>query len=188
MNDACTAASLQSRDQRSRSSDLDADSGIPVGADDLVPIEAVNEHRIFGRPDPMYHGVLLAFSAAVVLLAAVLSVRGGTQVLIPFTDIPLPELCLTRRWYGLDCPGCGMTRCFISLAHGDLVAAWAYNPAGPLLFAIVAFQLPFRSLQLWRIRRGLPEMTWGLIPPLALGTVAVMMIGQWLLKLCGVSI
>jgi hypothetical protein len=78
-----------------------------------------------------------------------------------------------------------MTRCFISLAHGDFAAAWSYNPAGLLLFAVVAFQVPFRTVQLWRIRGGLPELTWRLVPALALGAVAAMMIGQWLLRLCG---
>ena len=64
------------------------------------------------------------------LTALALSVRDRSQVVIPFLKLPLPELCLMRRLASVDCPGCGLTRCFISLAHGDLPAAWSYNPAG----------------------------------------------------------
>ena len=80
-----------------------------------------------------------------------------------------------------------MTRCFISLGHGDLSAAWSYNPAGLWFFAIVLFQLPYRSLQLWRIRHGLPEIRTGWLAQYALGFLAVAMIAQWLLRLAGVT-
>src|SRR5439155_16652693 len=99
-----------------------------------------------------------AISSGVLAAALLLSVRNRTQVLLPLVELPLPELCMLRRMTGLPCPGCGMTRCFISLAHGDLPAAWSYNPAGLLLFAILVFQIPFRTVQLWRIRRGRPEV------------------------------
>src|SRR5438067_13160115 len=68
------------------------------------------------RPEPLFHLILLALSTAVLVLAAVLSVRSGTQVLLPMIDLPLPELCTMRRLTGLNCPGCGLTRSFISLA------------------------------------------------------------------------
>ena len=80
-----------------------------------------------------------------------------------------------------------MTRCFISLAHGDLRAAWRYNPAGPLLFAMLAFQIPFRLVQLFRIRRGLPELRMGWWPQALFALLGVLMVGQWLLRLVGVT-
>ena len=137
------------------------------------------------RPDSLYHVVLLAACSSVLLLAFVLSIRGQSQVLLPLVNVPLPELCMSRRMFGLSCPGCGLTRSFISLARGDVAAAWAYNPAGLLLFAIVVFQVPFRALQLWRIRRGLPEVIMNRTGLVALAAVAVVLIGQWLLRLCG---
>src|SRR5439155_17330752 len=93
--------------------------------------------------------------------AGLLAIRDQTDVLLPLIDLPLPELCTLRRLTGLACPGCGLTRCFISLAHADLAAAWSYNPAGLLLFPMVAFQIPFRGLQLWRLRRGQAEISLG---------------------------
>ena len=95
------------------------------------------------RPDPMYHAAILALACGVLVLAAVLSVRKSTEVLLPVFGVPLPELCMSKRYLGFDCPGCGLTRCFISLARGDLAAAWGYNPAGLWLFGMLAAQIPF---------------------------------------------
>jgi hypothetical protein len=139
------------------------------------------------RPDPLFHVVLLLVCAGVVSLSVVLSVRDRTQVLLPVLSTPLPELCLAKRMSGVGCPGCGMTRCFISLGHGDLAAAWSYNPAGVWFFAVVLFQVPYRALQLWRIRRGLPELRTGWLAQVSLGILAVGMVSQWLLKLCGLD-
>ena len=139
------------------------------------------------RPDPLFHRTILLLCSAIVVLAMVLSVQSGTRVVLPVVGAPLPELCMMKRWTGAGCPGCGMTRCFISLGHGDLAAAWSYNPAGLWFFAIVLFQIPYRAAQLWRIRRGLPELRTGWLAQIALGFLAVAMVGQWLLKISGVQ-
>ena len=36
--------------------------------------------------------------------------------------------CIITEVTGHDCPGCGMTRSCLSLARGDLAAAWQFNP------------------------------------------------------------
>jgi hypothetical protein len=149
---------------------------------------APQSRTFVARPDPLYHGVLLAISSAILVLAVVLSVRDRSQVLLPWLNIPLPELCLMRRMTGLGCPGCGMTRCFISLAHGDWAAAWSYNPAGLFLFVVVALQIPYRSWQLWRIRSGLPELRTGMLAALFLATFASALLVQWALRLAGVPL
>ena len=143
--------------------------------------------RIVPRPDPLYHMVVLGICSAIFLLSLLMSVRDERQVLVPILGTPLPELCMFRRMTGTGCPGCGMTRCFISLAHGDWRSAWHYNPAGPLLFAILAFQIPFRLVQLYRIRRGLPELRTGWLPQVLFGILGLLMIGQWILRQCGVA-
>jgi hypothetical protein len=43
-------------------------------------------------------------------------------------------LCPFRALTGHPCPGCGMTRAFSAIAHGDLWQAVLYNPFSPLLF------------------------------------------------------
>ena len=44
-----------------------------------------------------------------------------------------PVLCPLRRIAGVWCPGCGMTRAFGWLAHGDLHQSVRYHPLAPLL-------------------------------------------------------
>ena len=167
--------------------------------DALVPLEPVGElapdpvspdpyaDRRRLPPDPLYHVVVLAICTGVIVLAFLMSVQEQTQVLVPVLGVPLPDLCMMRRWTGLGCPGCGMTRCFISLAHGDVRGALHYNPAGLLLFAMMAFQIPYRLVQLVRLRRGLPELRVGALGQILFGILGVLMVGQWLLRFAGIS-
>lgn len=133
-------------------------------------------------PDRQFHVVWLCLAAGVVLLSTLMQIRNSQQVTVPFTQIPLPELCSFRRMTGMDCAGCGMTRCFISLGHGDVLGAWNYNPAGILLYGIVLFQIPFRGWQLWRIRRGLPEVHLSSYGYSGMVLFAVLMVAQWGIK------
>ncbi|HEV2912666.1 MAG TPA: DUF2752 domain-containing protein [Pyrinomonadaceae bacterium] len=43
-------------------------------------------------------------------------------------------LCPFRAVTGYPCPGCGMTRAFSAIAHGDIWRAVIYNPLSPFLF------------------------------------------------------
>jgi len=62
-----------------------------------------------------------------------------------------PMLSLT----GFACPGCGMTRGFHALLHGDVVTALDFNILVP--FYAVAFLYLFASLVLLAVRgKGLP--------------------------------
>jgi hypothetical protein len=140
------------------------------------------------RADPLYHAMILALCATVLLLAGALSVHGGTQVVVPLIGWPLPELCTTRRFLGLACPGCGLTRAFIALAHGNVAAAWSYNPASLVLFGVMALQVPLRSMQLWRIRRGAPEISLGVLGHIAVGAIIASLLAQWSLRLAGVPL
>ncbi len=139
------------------------------------------------RPDPLYHTVILVVCTGVLILSLLLNVRDERHVLVPLLGTPLPELCMTKRLFGQGCPGCGMTRSFISLGHGDVRAALHYNPAAPLLFAILAFQIPLRLVQLVRIRRGLAELRFGWLPQALFAVLGVLMIGQWILRQLGVG-
>ncbi|HWM92562.1 MAG TPA: DUF2752 domain-containing protein [Thermoanaerobaculia bacterium] len=48
---------------------------------------------------------------------------------------PESSICFTRRFLGIPCPGCGMTRAFAHLAKGDWAAALAAHPLSPVLAA-----------------------------------------------------
>lgn len=46
-----------------------------------------------------------------------------------------PDLCLFHRFFGIDCPGCGMGRALIFLVQGRFQDAWTMHPFAPLLVA-----------------------------------------------------
>ncbi len=50
------------------------------------------------------------------------------------SDLPGVALCPFRAVTGLPCPGCGMTRAFCSIGHGDLARAFGYNALAPFVF------------------------------------------------------
>src|SRR5438477_406599 len=93
-----------------------------------------------------YHLGWLLLALVVLTIALVCRVPEAA-VTLPGVATPLPEVCLSRRLFGLDCPGCGLTRCFVSLAHGEVSRAWRFNPAGLLWFAALLWQIPYRAGQ-----------------------------------------
>jgi hypothetical protein len=124
----------------------------------------------------------LVVALAVLLTARALGLHEG-QVLLPGMPWPLPVICTLRRMTGWACPGCGLTRSLIALAHGDARAAWRFNPAGYLLFALLLVQIPLGLLQEARRWAGRPLLR---LLPLYRGAVAVLLsslVGQWLVRL-----
>jgi hypothetical protein len=67
---------------------------------------------------------------------------------LPFTSssILLPDTCMSRLVLGMSCPGCGLTRSFTAVAHGEFWRAFLYNPMGPVLFVLCFFQIPYRII------------------------------------------
>lgn len=130
--------------------------------------------------DTSCHWVYLALSITVLIFALALHVSRDGRVMVPVLGIPLPESCAFKQVTGLGCPGCGLTRCFICLMHGDFARAWAFNPGGFLFLLVVAVQIPYRLGQIWRIRRQLQQ--WA---PVKLSTViasllGVVLVAQWI--------
>ncbi|MCA9052261.1 MAG: DUF2752 domain-containing protein [Planctomycetaceae bacterium] len=128
-----------------------------------------------------YHRLMLGLASAILLAAAVMEVKpDGRVAFLVAPEHPLPELCQTKVQWGLPCPGCGLTRCFIHTVHGDLQSAAEANLAGLLVVFLVVAQVPYR---LWILRRP-REIVWSrwsvvvlfLIPPILLWV-------QWALRL-----
>ncbi len=60
----------------------------------------------------------------------------------------LPGVCRSRVLFGVNCPGCGMTRSVLLTLGGDLRGALDVNPAGPVLVValiLIAVQLILAS-------------------------------------------
>ncbi len=124
---------------------------------------------------------------ALIVLSAALLVRSreSGQLEIPGLHLALPSLCPMRNWLGIPCAGCGLSRAFVCLVRGNFAGAWQLNPASPLVFAIVAGQIPWRLLQLrqlWLNRPLFVCLPWSTIAMIAL---LVTLHAQWILRLRG---
>lgn len=67
-----------------------------------------------------------------------LAALGVLVLSVAFTPDTLPGVssCTFYNWTGVPCAGCGMTRAFCSISHGEWAAAWAYHPLSYPLYAV----------------------------------------------------
>jgi len=108
---------------------------------------------------------------------------GGTRVAFHgLHQRPLPETCMARAWSGRDCPGCGLTRSFVLLAHGHFRASFHMHRVGWLMALAVLLQFPYRILSLRRPGRELiprPVLLvfgWGLVLALLTNWIVNMLV------------
>ena len=149
----------------------------------LVPEpSAEQQERMWRSSRRAHHRTSLILATLVLAASLTLSVRGERQVVVPVVNWALPGVCYWKQLWDLDCPGCGMTRCFISAAHGDLPRAWQFNSAGLLLFGGLLFQFPYRAVQLRRLAHGREEMRLG-SPVVIAWVLFAAIIGQWLIRM-----
>lgn len=153
---------------------------------DLVtetPVAAVANSETLRRKDLLarnWHRQVLATSIVIIVLAMVLQVRSDQRVFVSgLAAVPVPETCGMQIMFGRPCPGCGLTRSFIHLAHGDWRSSLAIHRIGWLLALLVVCQIPYRLLALWR-----PELTvrplWGW----AIGAIVVIALSvNWIYNL-----
>lgn len=87
-------------------------------------------------------------------------------------------VCPLYRLTGFACPGCGMTRAFHALFHGDLMAALDFNALVPVFAALLVYF--FVSLVLYAARgRGLRI---DLLQPRAVWIAFAVMLGFGVLR------
>ena len=105
-----------------------------------------------------YHVSWLGLVSIVLVGSICFQVDGHDSVAMPLFGIEIPTLCAMRRYTSIPCPGCGLTRAFVSIGSGDFRNAWSYNPASFIWFAALLSQFPFRIVQIWRLRNGREEI------------------------------
>jgi hypothetical protein len=148
-----------------------------------LPAAAVANSRALSRKDLLvrnWHRQVLTTSIVIIVLAMVLQVRFDQRVFVSgVAALPIPETCGMQIMFGRPCPGCGLTRSFIHLAHGDWRSSLAIHRIGWLIALLVVCQIPYRLLALWR-----PEFTvrplWGW----AIGAIVVIALSvNWIYNL-----
>ncbi len=104
-------------------------------------------------------------------------------VIAPDDLVDGPVICPFRRLTDLPCPGCGLTRSFVALAHGELSAAFEHHPFGPLLFAGLVTALAVKAYVVIGGRPLAPATVRGL--RLAAAVVIAAWLGWSLVRLIG---
>lgn len=152
----------------------------PIGSEDESPIVAELVSPDFSE-SARYHVAILTISFGVLIAASILQLSGGDGVRLPGGSTPLPETCFAQRMFGIECPGCGLTRSTICMMRGDIAAAARFNAMGPVLFVFIVAQLPYRGWALWQMKRrkvpALRGVNWIAV------LVIVGLIGQWIVRL-----
>ena len=80
--------------------------------------------------------------AGIVVLASFVLTTDSNQVF--FFGKALPGACAFESFFGLRCPGCGLTRSFVHTAHLNIGEAFRLHPLGPIGFLAIAAQIPWR--------------------------------------------
>ncbi|MHB1038573.1 MAG: DUF2752 domain-containing protein [Pirellulales bacterium] len=129
------------------------------------------------------HGTVLLLSCVVVAAAFLFDVRADERICVRgLPAYPLPPSCMSRQYLGLECPGCGLTRSFVHLAHGDWRASLAVHRLGWLLALALLVQFPYRAIGMARPEkpllgsRGVKVFSYTLI---------ALLISNWLVNMVG---
>jgi len=107
------------------------------------------------------HWTMLIISVLVIVLSVTLKLSPSGKVGASWLPIPsLPPMCGSRAIFGVECPGCGLTRSFVALGNGNWAESLRMHRVGWLLAAAVILQVPYRAYSLWELKRRIPQRTW----------------------------
>jgi hypothetical protein len=162
-------------------------SGHPGHPGEAIPAIILGDDELAGDPHGSptelqlveRHRQMLAIAAAILVLSLLLKVGSDDHAAFAFLPAwPIPSSCPSQTIFGVDCPGCGLTRSFIHLAHGDWQLAFSKHRLGWLLALAVVLQLPYRLAGLL----GRNRLPLGKRFPKFFGiALIVALIGNWLL-------
>jgi len=123
------------------------------------------------------HLTLLALCVGILVVARLSSVQGGQDVSIG--GMRLPSLCSMRNVAGIDCAGCGLTRSFVMIMHGQWARSFGFHHLGIPIFLFVLTQLLYRLFMLRKQARA-PAMLSRLADYALIGLIALCLI-DWVI-------
>ena len=121
-------------------------------------LAAARERRLYQLRDR--HWTMLSIALFICMAAIGLRIRGTEEVLVPGTNSAFPTFCGSRALFGVECPGCGLTRSFIALAAGDLRRSYEFHHIGWLMALAVVAQIPYRTYCLRELKQRIVVRRW----------------------------
>lgn len=155
----------------------------------IVEAESVESHSTdasrYASPRAMewcYHTAVLASSILTIVASFLMVLDDGGKVYLPGAELPLAQACYSKLFFGVDCPGCGLTRSFLAISSGNLVDAIRFNAAGLVVYSFVVLQLVWQPFQMARMVTGWEPIYshWLLVP---FGVMWIALGIQWLFRL-----
>ncbi len=129
--------------------------------------------------DPGQHYTYLVIVGAFLILPFFLTFEPGSGNGVMLFSCRIPYTCMTRRVFGVKCPGCGLTRSFVLLTHGRLRESLRAHRVGVLLYLFFVVQVFFRVHCLRNMGRPLSRRWLWLQRWLPLGVI-VLLILNWI--------
>jgi hypothetical protein len=137
-----------------------------------------NKHQV------LYHIAILLLCAAILLISLLMQLKEGKLFLFGYK---WPHRCPLYEIVDIKCALCGLTRSFCSLAHGNLLAGLKLHTVGPLFFAFICFQIPYRIfaviIQPGKMNRKLIKINLSLTV-----TISILILVNWFVYLGGLVI
>jgi hypothetical protein len=75
---------------------------------------------------------------------------------VMFFGLELPGSCMSRELFGTTCPGCGLTRSFVVLTHGQFRESLALHRLGFVLYLFFLWQIVYRCYCIHKRGAGIP--------------------------------
>lgn len=137
-------------------------------------------------PDKATSILWLLGSLGLIVGSFMLKPGDDRQVVIRGFDLVLPETCAAYRVFGVNCPGCGLTRSFVAISEGRLSDAWQLNPAGFFIYLFLLTQIPLAGYYWVQNSKGKSKsktlkrlLSWN---QMAFFALLLCMICQWIVR------
>jgi hypothetical protein len=89
--------------------------------------------------------------------------------------------CGVRLFLGFDCPGCGMTRAFVSAMHGEIMESVRFHPLAPIVIIWLLYLFARELIQVLSGRRLPPLLSERARDILTYAFLAALIL-QWVVK------
>ena len=93
-------------------------------------------------------------------------------------------ICMSKRMFGVSCPGCGLTRSVTATMHLELATALRMHLFGPIFIGVIAALWALSLPGLFTGRSTLPDANARWVSFAAMGLMAGL-IAYWIIRLVG---